>query len=325
MNLTNTLPEDERYSYSFQGNAQSLDHILVSNNLALDAAFDAVHVNSEFAVTDASASDHDPVLARVSLGSKELSGVIEGFQRTFGGAHSGTDLEIDGQQVSFGGTTFGVDADLANGRFLSAFDGNVTELAYLGNLLGNGEDLRDKVAVAAEEINGIAFGDYLLGNGQADFTVALDSSKAGYANSLGYYYYDAETGTASNVTILEANVKQPGGGALYKIEDVDDGAELAFFVVRNGRDAVEDLGDELVFDFSGATPVLQDNGVDLDLDIYHSLGAEFNPDEREHFLSGAIADGSGLRVGVEDKMNAGDADYQDVVFTVSRDEDFVFV
>ena len=36
-NLTNTLPEDERYSFNFQGNSQSLDHILVSGGLAGDA------------------------------------------------------------------------------------------------------------------------------------------------------------------------------------------------------------------------------------------------------------------------------------------------
>ncbi len=66
VNLTETLPEDERYSYLFEGNSQSLDHILVTGTLAEQAAFDAVHVNSEFA---GSPSDHDPILARLTLGS----------------------------------------------------------------------------------------------------------------------------------------------------------------------------------------------------------------------------------------------------------------
>lgn len=62
-NLTNTLDEDERYSFIFQGNSQSLDHILISDALAADATFDVVHLNSEFASTDDRSSDHDPLVA----------------------------------------------------------------------------------------------------------------------------------------------------------------------------------------------------------------------------------------------------------------------
>lgn len=67
-NLTNTLPEDERYSFNFQGNSQSLDHILVSDALADDAQFDIVHVNSEFFDADDRASDHDPLVAQLTIG-----------------------------------------------------------------------------------------------------------------------------------------------------------------------------------------------------------------------------------------------------------------
>ena len=67
VNLTNTLPENERYTFNFQGNSQSLDHILVSQALAGGAQFDAVHVNSEFAVTPQRASDHDPLVAGVTI------------------------------------------------------------------------------------------------------------------------------------------------------------------------------------------------------------------------------------------------------------------
>jgi uncharacterized protein len=63
--LIKTLPPNERYTYNFQGNAQTLDHILVSSNLLnkLDG-YDVVHVNSEFADQD---SDHDPSVARFNL------------------------------------------------------------------------------------------------------------------------------------------------------------------------------------------------------------------------------------------------------------------
>ncbi|MBN3907988.1 MAG: hypothetical protein HWQ35_15950 [Nostoc sp. NMS1] len=63
--LIETLPANERYTYNFEGNAQTLDHILVSNSLLgkLDA-YDVVHINSEFADQD---SDHEPSLARFNL------------------------------------------------------------------------------------------------------------------------------------------------------------------------------------------------------------------------------------------------------------------
>lgn len=63
--LIETLPENERYSYVFDGNAQTLDHILVSPALnAKVRGFDSVHMNSEF--TD-QLSDHDPLVARVDF------------------------------------------------------------------------------------------------------------------------------------------------------------------------------------------------------------------------------------------------------------------
>ncbi|MDJ0518425.1 MAG: Calx-beta domain-containing protein [Trichodesmium sp. MO_231.B1] len=78
-NLTETLPENERYSFIFQGNSQSLDHILVSDSLDEGAEFDIVHVNSEFAETNQRASDHDPLI--VSLNLPTPGEVIEGTRR----------------------------------------------------------------------------------------------------------------------------------------------------------------------------------------------------------------------------------------------------
>jgi predicted extracellular nuclease len=68
--LVTDLPEGDRYTYNFEGNAQVLDHILVSNHLrtAAQAEIDAVHINSEFADQD---SDHDPLVARFMLGDAD--------------------------------------------------------------------------------------------------------------------------------------------------------------------------------------------------------------------------------------------------------------
>jgi predicted extracellular nuclease len=62
-NLVETLPQSERYSFVFDGNAQILDHILLSNGLfAKPFSFDIAHVNAEFATQ---ASDHDPLVAQL--------------------------------------------------------------------------------------------------------------------------------------------------------------------------------------------------------------------------------------------------------------------
>ncbi|CAM5257340.1 lamin tail domain-containing protein [Streptomyces fimicarius] [Streptomyces griseus] len=59
--LITTLPASERYSYVFDGNAQTLDHILTSPGIRrLD--YDVVHINAEFADQ---ASDHDPQVVRI--------------------------------------------------------------------------------------------------------------------------------------------------------------------------------------------------------------------------------------------------------------------
>jgi predicted extracellular nuclease len=66
--LMETLPPNERYTYDFEGNSQSLDHMLVSDHLLrlTGPEYDIVHVNAEFA--DQS-SDHDPQVARLTLPS----------------------------------------------------------------------------------------------------------------------------------------------------------------------------------------------------------------------------------------------------------------
>jgi len=63
LNTTELLPEDERYTFNFQGNSQAIDHILLNAaGEALLKAVDIVNLNSEFAETPQRASDHDPVV-----------------------------------------------------------------------------------------------------------------------------------------------------------------------------------------------------------------------------------------------------------------------
>jgi predicted extracellular nuclease len=64
-NMTNTLAANERYTYAYQGNLQTLDHMWVSGNLLANggALYDVVHANAEFFDQ---VSDHDPILLTLS-------------------------------------------------------------------------------------------------------------------------------------------------------------------------------------------------------------------------------------------------------------------
>jgi predicted extracellular nuclease len=151
--LIETLPANERYTYNFEGNSQTLDHILSSNNLLnrLDG-FDVVHINSEFADQ---VSDHDPSVARFNLptlingtpnadtlvgtnrnevingqggndyisgqgGNDAINGGAGNNDRMFGGAGNDTIADPDGILGAHGGTG----NDTINVTFAPTWDNN---------------------------------------------------------------------------------------------------------------------------------------------------------------------------------------------------------
>ena len=61
----------DRFSYFYQGNNQSLDNMVLSNNLLDRYEFDMVHVNSIFMKEHGRASDHDPLLVQIDLRPQE--------------------------------------------------------------------------------------------------------------------------------------------------------------------------------------------------------------------------------------------------------------
>ena len=147
-NLTNTLPEDERYTFIFQGNSQSLDHILVSDSLDKTAEFDIVHVNAEFAETPERASDHEPLLASLHLG--DTGEVIIGTdKRDVLDGGNGNDV-IDG----------GISKDTLNGGA-----GNDTLDGGFGRDILNGDDGNDFLigGFAPDNLIGGAGNDFLEG------------------------------------------------------------------------------------------------------------------------------------------------------------------
>ncbi|HEY1013113.1 MAG TPA: Calx-beta domain-containing protein, partial [Herpetosiphonaceae bacterium] len=70
--LVETLPESERYTYVFDGNAQALDHILASGNITTTVpfAYDVIHANAEF---PDQISDHEPEIVHLTLNPRVLN------------------------------------------------------------------------------------------------------------------------------------------------------------------------------------------------------------------------------------------------------------
>jgi uncharacterized repeat protein (TIGR01451 family) len=64
--LNNNLAANDRYTYDFEGNSETLDHIMASAHLAGVSQIDVVHLNAEYPVANR-LSDHDPVVAAFNL------------------------------------------------------------------------------------------------------------------------------------------------------------------------------------------------------------------------------------------------------------------
>jgi predicted extracellular nuclease len=123
-NLTLSLSEAERYTYTFDGRSQALDHMVVNSMLSAVATYDVVHVNTGFnargtgADTSQRLSDHDPAVA--SFDFRTLSEVLTGtanrdvFRLEHGGNDSayglgGSDIFFFGAAYTSGDTVDGGD------------------------------------------------------------------------------------------------------------------------------------------------------------------------------------------------------------------------
>ncbi|MFM1601902.1 endonuclease/exonuclease/phosphatase family protein [Helcococcus ovis] len=72
INLVDRHAEDDRFSFFFRGISQTLDHILVSKNIADKSVFDMIHINSLYMESHGRASDHDPVMVQISFMKKVI-------------------------------------------------------------------------------------------------------------------------------------------------------------------------------------------------------------------------------------------------------------
>ena len=66
-NVLDSLPPKEQFTYRYRGNVSTLDHILVSPDLAKSAKCQILHLNTVALDRNQIASDHDPIVASVSM------------------------------------------------------------------------------------------------------------------------------------------------------------------------------------------------------------------------------------------------------------------
>ncbi len=137
-NLTVTeLTEAERYSYTFDGRSQTLDHVIVNGMLSAVAGYDVVHVNTGYSSfgTGANASpalsDHDPAVATFDF--RSLSETLVGTQQAdIIDVSQGGDDNVSGREGNdvflFGGAMTSADSvDGGEGRDQIALQGDYSE------------------------------------------------------------------------------------------------------------------------------------------------------------------------------------------------------
>jgi Ca2+-binding RTX toxin-like protein len=164
--------------------------------------------------------------------------------------------------------------------------------------------------------------------------IVFKSSEAAFNNALGVYSIDPATGAITNVRIAFPGV--PGAGSSYDYI-VPEGTRIGIFLVANGA-RLNDFGalGDGRFEFRNAdgtpatiasvNPRLVFVGSDgrvtpIKGPTYHTAAfgdtVALNPDGMEHTAGlGVLGDGS-VRIGFEDLPRLGDADFNDMVFTVT--------
>lgn len=129
--LVETLPVNQRYSYNFEGNAQVLDHIMVSPGLlAATSGFDIVHMNSEFSDQ---LSDHDPSVARFGIAEQKVLVGTAGINTLVGGSGHDTITGLGGRDLLTGGA--------GDDRFV------YTSLADVGDRISDFQPGADRIVV----------------------------------------------------------------------------------------------------------------------------------------------------------------------------------
>jgi VCBS repeat-containing protein len=242
-NLATLLPEEERYSYMFNGNAQLIDNILVTGGLVTGAQYDAVHLNAEFG--GSRATDHDSQVALLRLGAapKDValsnSNVAENLPAgTVVGTVSAVDTPGDTLTYSL--------VDNAGGLFaIDAATGVITTTAPL-----NHEAVASYNVVAKVTDSGGL-------SAQQSFSIAVtDVNEAPVAVSDSVAVNEDAT-TANLWSTLLGNDSDPDAGQTPTIQSIDTSGTLGSVIFDAATHTLKYVADNDAFDAlaPGATQV----------------------------------------------------------------------
>ena len=230
VNLTNDIPEDERYSFEFQGNSQSLDHILVSEDLYTGAEVDIVHVNSEFAATSSRASDHDPMVTSLFLPDTQTLAVrfdagpwfsTKAFESIDGEVVDVDRLGPVRKSLKFSDVGIKVDAiDPTNFELVAIKHGAIGVFSLDDSIFGREARMVDgdeslRIALEDTDLEAVefifSFGD-VRGNGEVEIaffddgelvgTLTADAADGDFEGTLGRTSFDAVELSASGDTMF---------------------------------------------------------------------------------------------------------------------------
>ena len=261
-------------------------------------------------ITDFSVDDTievvDEVLDRADLSVTDGSAVIG--------------IDADGDDSA--DATITLDGDFGGGDFMAVAGVSDTAITFETFL----PILADATAVDADLVNGVNNQGFLGGNASVAFDVTfLDLGFAVFKNVVGVYEI-TPTGDMIDVRLLAENANT-AKNTTVRIEDVDAGNSLGFFIVQDAADWAVGLtgGDTLSFvDGTGDPANVADgdavriavNGTAVDETVFHSFSPDLNIDGLQHVLSGVDEGGQSIVLSFEDMTGGGDIDYEDVGFRI---------
>ena len=254
-NLWRLLPEEERYSYVFGGNSQTLDHMLISDSLMTGAQFDGVHINSHIATQ---ASDHDALLAQlvvVGAGANTVTGTAGADTMA---ALGGNDTYIVNNAGDVVVEAANAGTDTVQASVSHTLGANVENLILTGTATtGTGNALNNSLTgnALANTLNGGDGDDSLIGGAGADLliggagldTISYAAAAAGVSVRLsGQVTLNDGTGSQDNLSSIENAIGSDFADTLF-------GSNVAN--VLNGG-----LGADTLLGFEGNDTLIGGNG-----------------------------------------------------------------